>query len=1135
MRRLRFLPRLFVAMAIACGALREASAADDHDFFEKRIRPILVMHCYECHSATSKKLGGNLRLDTRSGLRTGGDNGPALVAGEPKKSLLVQAVRYDDDSLQMPPAGKLPQTAIDDLERWIKEGAADPRTEDVAVVAAKGPDWSETLAARKSWWSLQPVKKPAVPPRDPGTSEHPIDRFIAAELRKKSLIAATPADDGTLLRRLSLVLTGLPPKFDSTPKTNAKNSRAAYEAALDRLLASPHFGERWARHWMDVVRFSETHGNEWNYEVHHAWRYRDYLIRAFNADVPYDRFVLEHIAGDLLPDPRVNLSEQINESVIGTAFYRFGEVNHDDCIGLRQIGYDLADNQLDTLTKAFQATTVACARCHDHKIDAVSTRDYHALLGILRSSRSVSHTIDLPAINARPIEQLLAAKKQLRWFVVKAWQRDTSRLGRYLRGAAALSCNLPYSPQLVADLKQDRLARYRTVSAIEKATLEKSTPDDPFDLWRSLLSGETDDGPLPAERWQTLVAARRKLATEREVAEKSFKVWADFRTSQPHHNWQEQGQGLSRMPVKCGELDVAPGSDDKPGAPLVRSILPAGRFTHSVSDKLNGTLRSPPLPAYGKYISLEVVGRRSSAVRLVSNNCQLNYKNYRALTFDEPTWVTFPMPDDRASLGTYVELMTMLDNPKFPDQLSSLGGDKDNYRLPWDEAAGDKRSYFGITRVLIHDDPKPPEPTLEHLTPLLDAPTPQSLDEAADLYARTIHGAILRWSNDQATDADVRWLSALLKNGLLSNSTDEILGLDPKFIADYREIEATIVSPRIAPGFGDFGDGFDQPIFVRGDWQRPGPTAPRGYLEVFDADEFKGVIGSGRLEVARRIASADNPLTARVMVNRVWHHMLGAGLVRTVDDFGRIGELPSHPELLDYLAAKFVEEGWSVKRLIRFIATSETFRATAAPSAAALEVDPENRLLSHYPARRLEAEGIRDALLAASGRLDETLFGPSVQPYREKPNNDRRLFPGPLDGAGRRSIYIKFNLMESAKFLSAFNIPGGKVAQGRRDVSQVPAQALALLNDPLVADQAKVWAERLVKQTGDTLESRIDGMFRTAYGRTPSTGERADFAALVAELAKQHAVARDGVLASVPVWRDAAHALFTTEEFIFIP
>jgi hypothetical protein len=299
-------------------------------------------------------------------------------------------------------------------------------------------------------------------------------------------------------------------------------------------------------------------------------------------------------------------------------------------------------------------------------------------------------------------------------------------------------------------------------------------------------------------------------------------------------------------------------------------------------------------------------------------------------------------------------------------------------------------------------------------------------------------------------------------------------------------------------------------------------------------DERFAPSGSGRLELAERIASPQNPLTARVMVNRIWHHLFGTGLVRTVDDFGRVGELPSHPELLDYLAVRFIEDGWSMKRLIRSLVLTRTFQLSSQPSPAAKDADPQNRLLQHYPARRMEAEAIRDAILSASGRLDRTLYGMSIQPFREKENADRRLFPGPLDGRGRRSIYIKNNLMEAPRFLSAFNFPGGKVTQGRRDVTNVPAQALALLNDPFVLQQAGVWAERLVVRPDESVTARIEDMFQVALGRPPEKAERIRFERVAKHLADLHATTGEGVLKSKEVWQDIAHAIFNLKEFIYI-
>lgn len=1117
---------LLIAIAVGLSLLPLASHADDAadaQFFEQRIRPALVEHCAECHATNAKKIGGGLLLDHREGTRKGGDSGPAIVPGKPNDSLLIKAIRFDDEGLQMPPKGKLPAKVIADLEEWVKRGAYDPRDKPPQTKAAES--WAETLKERSRWWSLQPVQPPPIPaPKNADWSAHPVDRFLVAKQETSGLKPTEIADPRTLARRLSLVLTGLPLPAESMEAFIAKHSTEpqAYAQLVDSLLASPHFGERWARHWMDVVRFSETHGNEWNYEVHHAWRYRDYLIRAFNADVPYDQFVREHIAGDLLPQPRWNREERFNESVIGTAFYRFGEVNHDDCISLRSIGYDLADNQIDTLTKAFQATTVACARCHNHKLDAVSMEDYYALLGVLRSSRLVSHCLDAPEVNAAPLERMRGLKAELRQELAAVWLKEAKDFARYLQAAAAQHAQRSDAEELARDLDPLLLEKWAAAVALEKSPLE-----EPLSLWRKLMAAE------PAafgEQWKQLaeqIAQEDKQRSEYNLA--NFETFADFGQGDPT-GWQIGGQGLRGEASKSGEWLLHPD-----GNAIVRGILPAGRYTSVWSDKLNGTLRSPVLPLGKKHISFLVAGQRSSAVRLVSNHCQLNYKNYKALTTSDLHWETFSPPDDRDALQTYAELMTMFDNPKFPDQLSALGGDKDNYRLPWDQAAQNPRSWFGITRVLLHDVEGPPKAELTHLRRLFATPAPSSLAELANRYQQAIAGAIAAWRDGKTTDDDALWLDWLVRRDVLPNSLQQAPRIK-ELVAEYRRLEAELALPRVSPGIAEGGAGIEQPLFIRGDCFKPGPTVTRRYVEALSKsrEPFRAS-GSGRLELAERIASAENPLTARVLVNRVWHHLFGTGLVRTVDDFGHVGDLPSHPELLDHLANQLVAEGWSIKRLIRSLMLTKTFQLSSAPSDTARQVDPQNRLLSHYPARRLEAEAVRDSMLFVSGRLDGRLYGPSVQPFRDKAYADRRLFPGPLDGDGRRSIYIKNNLMEAPKFLAAFNLPGGKVPQGRRDVTNVPAQALAMLNDPFVLQQADVWAGRLVARTDDTIPRRIDAMYQAALGRSPQKHEQEAFARTIQALAELHQVPAAEILASRVVWKDAAHAIFNLSEFLYVP
>lgn len=1143
---------LYCDAALSVESVAAEVSASDLEFFERAVRPVLAAHCYECHSTKSEKLGGGLMLDHRAGWQRGGDSGAPLDAGNPGASLLIQAIRYTDDGLQMPPAGKLPADAIEALEEWVRRGAPDPREAPVDLaVESPAKEWQQVMEERSRWWSLEPLKatEPPEPPgetaRDakrPVMSRH-VDRFIRAALHSQKLEQAQATEPRSFIRRASIVLTGLPPTEDDVQQflrdvadcqmseTDETLPVAAVERLVDRLLASPHFGERWARHWMDVVRFTETHGNEWNYEVHHAWRYRDYLIRAFNEDVPFDQMIREHIAGDLLESPRWSEREQWNESIQATAFFRFGEVNHDDCISLRELGYDILDNQIDTLTKAFQATTVACARCHDHKLDAVSMRDYYGLLGILRSSRLVAHTVDAPDRNAEPVaEMLLGCQSDLHRELPFIWAESLETLPRDLITAHGKQSATSTADAATLDAKR--------IDAWTKWLATPNLPlEDPLAPWQRVAS--TSSASF-REAWQAVQSEYQRAWQERAEWNRQFQEFGDFRGHSLPVGWQAGGFAGQSI-----ELAIRPAGSYRmaaEGPQLLLDLRPAGFWTDTVSDKRNGTLRSPVIPPGPKYISFQVAGQRSSAVRLVSNHCQLNYKNYRALTQPELSWITFPLPEDRESLRTYAELMTLLDNPKFPDQLSALGGDPENYRLPWEKAAANPRSYFGVTRVVLHDTSEPPRDDLEHLRELVmdasGAEVPESLEDLALRYATRSQAAVERWSNGAATDADVRWLSALLRRGILPN--DIALNRDVKRLTDrYRELDAQLQTPRVIPGVGESGSGYDQPVFIRGNCRRPGEAAPRQFLEVLT---MKGMPrmeiadgASGRRELAEQIASPSNPLTARVYVNRIWHHLFGTGLVRSVDDFGHVGDRPFHPELLDYLATKFMEDGWSTKRFIRAIVLSHTFQASHLASLDSKQVDPTNRLLQHFPSRRMEAEAIRDAILAVSGRLDRRLFGPSVQPYREKEYADRRLFPGPLDGDGRRSIYIKNNLMEAPKFLGAFNFPGGKVAQGRRDVTNVPAQALALLNDPFVQQQAEVWAGRLIVRPDPDARSRIEEIYLSALNRPPSAEELDRMEVFVRDLAELHAVSADQMLSSQPLWKDVAHAVYNLKEFIYVP
>lgn len=1100
------------------------------EFFENRIRPLLVQHCYECHNSTTAQ-EGDLSLDTAISWRRGGVTGPAIEPGDPAASLLIHAVRWDDPDLQMPPAeagGKLSASQIADLEKWIADGAFDPR-ELPAGSSSEKKSWEQLYAERLQWWSWLPVQAPDVPER-PDVHEalwqrSAIDRFLWQAMQRSQITPAPPADPLTLIRRVSLVLTGLPPdpsEIQSFLAHYAQDSEAAYIQLVDRLIDSPAFGERFARHWMDVVRFTETHGNEWNYDVPYAWRYRDYLIRAFNSDVPFDDFIREHIAGDLLSQPR-RLETGENESVIGTAFYRFGEVNHDSCVLFPVIGYDIVDNQLDTLTKAFQATTVACARCHDHKLDAISTRDYHALLGILRSTRSVQHTLNDSAQAEAALTELAGIKSLLRQELINQWKTDLAQLDSSVlqKGIAGFAENAP--------------------------TVEHPL----FPFWH----GVQEEQRLSAS-WDQWASDLRKLRDERlKFNQDHFVAVADFTTGVPSE-WQVAGMAFSDNERLSGIRQQADLMVRGTGPEVVEKLVPPGLYTGLLSNKLNGSLRSPTLPRQGGKLSFEVIGRGFALARLVFNNCQLNYTNQHSLHHDQWSWVTVDFQDKPTGLFPYAELLTFWDNPKFPDPLGTLGKDTENQRLPWSEHAKNPRTWWGVRRIVAHDTAEVPRDTVDYLERIWQDKPPGSLAELVDIYRTIGTQALTAFEQGTASADDIRWLDWMLQQGWLQNQAGHSVRLQQS-IDRYRAVESNSVPlPQMVAGVADEQQFIDQPVLLRGDYQRPGDVVPRGYLQAFQhlaADERSDKTqaaenatirftrqseSSGRAQLADSIAHKDNPLTARVMVNRVWQWIFGHGIVRTPDDFGHLGEQPSHPELLDYLADQFVNDAWSIKRLIRQLVLSEAFRSSAQRPEASHQVDPENRLLSYYPARRVEAEVIRDSLLSVAGKLDRQMYGPSIHPYRVAADTEKRLYEGPLDGAGRRSLYLKVQLMESPHFLGVFNTPGGKVAQGRRDRTNVPAQSLALLNDPLVIAMSQSWSERLLtEQNTTTADDRLQAMAWRAIGRPWSDSELKRWREFLSQFGPADGsttVATD-TSDSVEIWREVAHALFNMKEFIYIP
>ncbi len=1066
-----------VGMAL-CGAGAFATDAS-LEHFEKQIRPLLSENCFACHSSKAPSVFANLRLDSRAGALAGGDSGPAVVPGDSGASLLLRAVRGQAKAL-MPPTGRLTDDQIDQLAAWVDAGAPWPDEGSPGL-----PDPSEAFdleRRRQEHWAWQPVTPP-LPPEGAGSAwpRSAVDGYLLARLEAANLTPAPEAERHTLLRRMSYALTGLPPSPRELASFASDESPRALDRAVDRLLASPHFGERWARHWMDLFRYTESHGSEGDPDIPEAWRYRDYLIRAFNADVPYDDLVREHVSGDLLPDPRMDWALGFNESLLGTAHYRMIEHGFQP-VDPWEDRVKWTDNQIDVFSKAFQGLTVSCARCHDHKFDAISQEDYYALFGVLANARPVQRAVDTPDLLGRHRDALRQARAGVKQELAKVWLDAAARL----------------PDRLVASGKQVQ-------RALEVAACETGHPLHP---WFE-LSGL--DGPDLRDGWQMLVLAkaRHRSATRRFNDETFQSIW---RLDSDLKGWRAIGTGLQAGASGPGEFSVTPSGDR-----IVEGIYGAGVHSGLLSRRHNGVLQTPRFTIDTDYISFLVQGSGLSFVRLIVENYAVPrggiYHQRYSAKVDEPVWTGWDTTYWKG-FSAYIEFATMEDSTNF------FLDAQDSAKKPRPERPTDGRSHFGALAIAFHDRNEKPMVVDPPSHYVLDARIPATPGELARTYGERLSQAVQAWRDGAASNAQAAFLDAFVRSGLLPASLGESDRLD-RLVAEYRALESDVPIYRRAPGVVD-EEGLDQRLLVRGSHKELGDPVPRRYLAALGGDRYSDP-RDARLRLARALTDPSNPLTARVIVNRVWSYLYGRGLVATVDNFGRVGSPPSHPALLDHLAHDFVQDGWSLKRLIRRLVLTSAYRADSKPSDEAAVADPQNALLQHMPVRRLEAEAIRDSLLAVTGRLDPRLFGPSVDVYyafaKGKTKGDREK--GPLDGAGRRSVYQEIRRNAHNPFLEVFDQPKPSSTRGIRDATNVPAQSLTMLNSELVTSLSETWAHQL-SESPDGPTSAVRNLFLGALGRAPTPVELDESLGYV------------GPDPGPDQWADLAHAVFNLKEFLYI-
>jgi cytochrome c553 len=881
--------RLFIfVLAAALPASRPAAGAPatppsppdraQLDFFESRVRPLLIQHCYKCHSTQAEKLKGGLMLDSAESILKGGDSGPALVPGNPDKSLLIEAVRYEDEDTAMPPKGKLPDAAVADLATWVKMGAPWPKD---AARPGKSPAAAETKPdyekLRREHWAYQPIRK-ADPPavKDEAWPLDPIDHFILAKLEAKGLEPAPQADKRTLVRRLYFDLAGLPPTPEQVDGFVSDTSPDAYEKLVDRLLASPHFGERWGRHWLDVARFAESLTLR-GFVLKDAWRYRDYVIHSFNQDRPFDRFMQEQVGGDLMPADSV---EERRRRMTATTFLAIGNTNLEEQ-DKKQLVMDVVDEQLETIGKAFLAQTIGCARCHDHKFDPIPTADYYALAGILKNAKTLEHAN------------------------VSKW----------------MEVPLPEDPARESELKEHEAA----VAALQAQIKDAKA---------ALAKARTKDADKPPKTGKPTVVALKDLpgvvvddAEAKKVGEwkASTSVATYIGGGYLHDNNTGKGEKtLTFQPElpRAGKYEVRLAYT--PGASRATAV-PVTVFSADGDKTIEVNQQEPP-PVDGRFVSLG----------------QYNF---------EKNGAGFVLVSNEGTTGHVI---------------------------------ADAVQFLAVEEVLA-------------LAPTSDAPRAASVASAA-----------------RALPEDVKRMEDGLK---------KLIDSGPK--------RTTIVS------VVEEENPDDTCVHIRGVVHNLGPKVPRGFLSAVPVADPPAISTneSGRRQLGEWLARSDNPLPARVMANRAWHWLTGDGLVRTVDNFGTTGEPPSHPELLDHLASRFVEDGWSVKKLVRRIVLSRTYRLSVATDPKGLAADPENRLRWRANRRRLEAECIRDAMLSVSGQLDTTMGGPTFKPNVTADYGYRHTDT-------RRSVYSPVFRNALPEVFEAFDFADPSMPTGRRYVSTVAPQAL---------------------------------------------------------------------------------------------
>ena len=1089
-------------LALTCPAISHGQDSSGADFFEKRVRPLLSSNCYACH--TNLETGG-LRLDSRESILQGGGRGPAIVPGRPEESLLIKAISYTHEDLKMPPPGQLADEEIATLTAWVKMGAP-------WGVEADAREDKQAASADESFWAFQTPTDPPIPGvRDLEWVKSPLDAFILARLEAKGLTPAPAADKRTLIRRATFDLTGLPATPEEIQAFLSDESPDAFARVVDRLLASPRYGERWGRHWLDVARYADSNGLDENLVYQNAYRYRDYVIEAFNKDKPYDRFIREQLAGDLLPGARDEAT--VYEQQIATGFLSLGPkmLAEDDPVKMEM---DIVDEQLDTVGRAFMGLTIGCARCHDHKFDPITTADYYSLAGIFKSSKTIMRDESLsppgvwheyvlaPEEDRKRLEthekKIEAKTKQISRLSKRADRRITDeargKADTYLLAATELLRQ--EAIELTPVLKDSDTVGQPGLATVEAIDFARGNVDREFKQDREdrCVLVDADQAPYFVEYDITLV-------------------------EDGHYQLE-----LRSASAQWHTLDV------RINGVLARAGVPPERNRTSCPDSHSWTVFGIfPFRQGKNTVRLEVDGLFPYFDKL--------------LMAPNPLPEDAPIPKTRAQLAARYQL-----NPdmllQWAERLRRSKGAPASILYAWHA--------FGTAAYDSLSEWTSP------LARLFEGVEPSTRQELARFYQTLFDRADRVWKelHPEASEDDESKEEKLADPALeaLRQMLHEEFGpfRVPHNPARYYPAETRVEIKRLneelealeesTPEFpramgvteGEIGD---LPIHIRGSHLTLGDLVPRGFLRVI-AGERQTPIGdtrSGRLELAGWLTREDHPLTSRVMVNRIWRWHFGRGIVPSTDNFGRLGERPTNEPLLDWLARRFIAEKWSIKAMHRLIMLSGTYQMSTDFDEKAAKVDPENKLLWRMNRRRLEAEAIRDAIMAVGGGLDLAMGGSMLTlKDREYVTGDKNRDRTDYD-INRRAVYLPVNRSSLYDVFQAFDFGDPSVLNGDRQSTVVAPQALFMMNASLVLEQTRKMAVGLLAQEELDDADRVEQAYERAFGRLPTESETdralSFIGLLEAALKDRESDPEERRLRS---WQNLCRTLVASNEFIYV-